>query len=100
MEDKERKKKAIKLLKSNNEGSSQAHSNRYSGSGRGSGSGSAVSMIVDLAEDSNQSTSRSAALRSTYSKGSAPSGTKGKSVPKEIKKSSKVPSSFFLSKVL
>ena len=79
----------------------QAPSSRGSGRGSSIGNGSTSSMIVDLAEDSDQSTSCSAALKSTHSKGSAQPGlgTKGKSVLKEVKKSSKAPSSFFLSKV-
>ena len=98
-EGKKKKKKAKKLQKSDGGGGVQATSSR--GSGRNSGNGSASSMIVNLAEDSDQSTSCSAALKGTHSKGSGQSGlgTKGKSAPKEVKKPSKAPSSFFLSKV-
>lgn len=85
------------MQKSEKGGTSQTQSSR--GSGKGSGSGSAVSMIVDLADDSDQSTSCSAALKSTHSKGAVALGTKSKNaVSKDTKKSSKAPSSFFLSK--
>ena len=97
-EGKKKKKKAKKLQKSDKGVSSQTQSSR--GSGKGSGSGSATSMIVDLADDSDHSTSCSAALKSSHSKCSIPLGTKSKNASsKDIKKSSKAPSSFFLSKV-
>ena len=97
-EGKKKKKKAKKLLKSDKGVSSQTQSSR--GSGKGSGSKSAAAMIVDLADDSDQSTSCSLAKKSTHSKDSVPVGTKSKiAVSKDIKKSSKAPSSFFLSKV-